>query len=82
MALAGPLSAQPGPSPRLDWEKIADRLVRQMALQPGVLRLSLGNNEELGGKVRGNYVRWNFFTDATVTVDGKAWVKDGKLTPP
>src|SRR4051812_17950306 len=28
----------------------------------GVLRLSLGNNEELGGKVRGDYVRWNFFT--------------------
>jgi hypothetical protein len=48
----------------------------------GVLRLSLGDNEELGGKVRGSYVRWNFFTDATVAVDGKVWVKDGKLTPP
>jgi len=48
----------------------------------GVLRLSLGDNEELGGKVRGSYVRWNFFTDTTVTVDGQVWVKDGKLTPP
>ena len=48
----------------------------------GVLRLSLGDNEELGGKVRGSYVRWNFFTDTTVAVDGKVWVKNGKLIPP
>jgi leucyl aminopeptidase (aminopeptidase T) len=48
----------------------------------GVVRLSLGDNSELGGQVRGPYVRWNFFADATVTVDGKAWVRDGKLLPP
>ncbi len=46
----------------------------------GVVRLSLGDNSELGGKVGGGYVRWNFFTDLTVTVGGQAWVKDGKLT--
>jgi len=38
----------------------------------GVVRLSLGDNSELGGKV----------TDATVAVDGKVWVKDGKLRAP
>lgn len=27
----------------------------------GVVRLSLGDNTELGGKVSGGYVRWNFF---------------------
>lgn len=32
----------------------------------GVVRLSLGDNTELGGAVSGGYVRWNFFTDATV----------------
>jgi hypothetical protein len=32
------------------------------------VRLSLGDNSELGGKVTGGYVRWNFFTDPTVTV--------------
>lgn len=32
----------------------------------GVVRLSLGDNSELGGKVGGGYVRWNFFTDVTV----------------
>jgi hypothetical protein len=45
----------------------------------GVVRLSLGDNSELGGNVSGGYVRWNFFTDATVTVNGEVWVRDGAL---
>ena len=45
----------------------------------GVVRLSLGDNTELGGLVGGGYVRWNFFTDATVTVDGEVWVDGGRL---
>ena len=45
----------------------------------GVVRLSLGDNSELGGIVRGGYVRWNFFTDTTVSIDGDVWVSDGKL---
>ena len=48
----------------------------------GVVRLSLGDNSELGGAVGGGYVRWNFFTDLTVTVNGQVWVKDGRLTVP
>jgi hypothetical protein len=45
----------------------------------GVVRLSLGNNEELGGKVRGDFVRWFFFPDATVHVDFRHLVRNGKL---
>lgn len=45
----------------------------------GVVRFSLGNNLELGGTVGGDYVRWNFFTDTTVTIGNDVWVKDGKL---
>ena len=45
----------------------------------GVVRLSLGDNTELGGTVGGGYVRWNFFTDATVAVGGEVWVRDGVL---
>ena len=45
----------------------------------GIVRLSLGDNSELGGTVTGGYVRWNFFTDTTVTVGGEAWVRDGRL---
>ena len=45
----------------------------------GVIRLSLGDNTELGGAVGGGYVRWNFFTDATVTVGQTVWVQGGRL---
>lgn len=47
----------------------------------GIVRLSLGDNEELGGAVRGGAVQWFFFPDATVVVGGSViLVKDGKLT--
>lgn len=45
----------------------------------GVVRLSLGDNSELGGNVGGGYVRWNFFTDLSVEVGEQVWVRDGKL---
>jgi hypothetical protein len=45
----------------------------------GVVRLSLGDNTELGGKVDGGYVRWNFFTDLTVTIGEKTWVRAGRM---
>jgi hypothetical protein len=49
----------------------------------GVVRLSLGDNSELGGKVTADgalpYVRWNFFTDLTVTVGAVTWVRNGTL---
>jgi leucyl aminopeptidase (aminopeptidase T) len=45
----------------------------------GVVRLSLGDNTELGGGVTGGYVRWNFFTDLTVTVGGTTWIRNGKM---
>jgi len=45
----------------------------------GVVRLSLGDNTELGGRVGGGYVRWNFFTDLTVTVNGTTWTRAGKM---
>jgi len=48
----------------------------------GVVRLSLGDNSELGGDIGGGYVRWNFFTDATVTVGNEVWVRDGRLVHP
>jgi hypothetical protein len=45
----------------------------------GAVRLSLGDNEELGGNVRGGFVRWFFFPDATVHVDFRYLVREGKL---
>ncbi len=48
----------------------------------GVVRLSLGDNTELGGNVGGGYVRWNFFPDASVSVGGETWVEAGRLQVP
>ncbi len=45
----------------------------------GIVRLSLGDNSELNGKVRGNYVRWNFFKNATLKVGNEVWIDNGKL---
>jgi hypothetical protein len=47
----------------------------------GVVRMSLGDNTELGGTVRGGVVRWLFFPDATVRVGSDVIVQDGKLQP-
>ncbi len=44
-----------------------------------VVRLSLGDNFEVGGAVRGGGVRWLFFPDTTVTVGTTTLVKNGKL---
>ena len=57
----------------------ADAWIPYYGYGAGVVRLSLGDNSELGGTVSGGYVRWNFFTDATVTVGGNTWVEDGQL---
>jgi len=38
----------------------------------GVVRMSLGDNNELGGAVRGGGIRWLFFPDATVTVGSES----------
>jgi hypothetical protein len=40
-----------------------------------VVRLSLGDNSELGGQVGGGYVRWNFFTDVKVAIGNKDWTR-------
>jgi hypothetical protein len=45
----------------------------------GVVRMSLGDNSELGGEVRGGGVRWLFFPDATVTANGAVLVDKGRL---
>lgn len=44
-----------------------------------VIRMSLGDNQELGGKVRGDFRRWFFFPDATLSSSRDVIVKDGKL---
>jgi aminopeptidase len=45
----------------------------------GVVRLSLGDNTELAGSVRGGFVMWMFFPDTTVTAGGETLVSHGRL---
>jgi hypothetical protein len=46
----------------------------------GVVRLSLGDNEEMGGTNRGGGHYWSFLDNATVTAGDTVIVKDGNLT--
>jgi hypothetical protein len=45
----------------------------------GVVRMSLGDNSELGGEVRGGGIRWLFFPDATVVAGETTLVSSGHL---
>jgi hypothetical protein len=45
----------------------------------GVVRLSLGDNEEMGGANRGGGVYWNFLHNATVIAGDRTVVREGNL---
>jgi leucyl aminopeptidase (aminopeptidase T) len=68
-----------GFNPLLAIPSSGERWIPYYGYGAGVVRLSLGDNTELGGAVGGGYVRWNFFVDATVTVDGDVWVDGGQM---
>ena len=70
--------------PRFDLQKDVETLVNAYDDSAGVTAAFNMNvlkriNSELGGNVGGGYVRWNFFTDTTVTVNGDVWVEAGRL---
>ena len=46
----------------------------------GVVRISLGDNQESGGDVISSYHHWLFLTDATVKAGGVTLVEHGSLT--
>jgi hypothetical protein len=68
-----------GFNPQLSIEAAGGEWIPYYGYGAGVVRLSLGDNTELGGKVGGGYVRWNFFPEATVTVGEETWVESGRL---
>ena len=57
-----------------------ERWIAYYGYGAGVVRLSLGDNSELGGAVRGGAARWFFFSDATVRVGGEVLAGAGHLT--
>ncbi len=56
-----------------------ERWIAYYGYGAGVVRLSLGNNAELGGAVRGGGVWWFFFPDATVRVGEEVLADAGQL---
>jgi beta-lactamase class A len=66
-----------GFNPRLDAS--AGSTLAYYGYGAGVVRMSLGDNTELGGQVSGDFVRWFFFPDATVEVNGQMLANRGKL---
>lgn len=56
-----------------------ERWIAYYGYGAGVVRLSLGNNAELGGTVRGGGVWWFFFPDATVLVGEEVLAEAGQL---
>jgi hypothetical protein len=68
-----------GFNPLLAIPRTGPRWIPYYGYGAGVVRLSLGDNSELGGKVTGGYVRWNFFTDATVSIGEMTIVVDGRM---
>jgi leucyl aminopeptidase (aminopeptidase T) len=68
-----------GLNPWLAIPEIGPQWIPYYGYGAGVIRLSLGDNTELGGKISGGYVRWNFFTDATLQIGDETWIKDGRM---
>lgn len=56
-----------------------ERLVAYYGYGAGIVRMGLGDNSEIGGKVRGGPIRWLFFTDTTVKVGNEMLVEQGRL---
>jgi hypothetical protein len=68
-----------GFNPLLAVPEVGHQWIPYYGYGAGVIRLSLGDNTELGGRVGGGYIRWNFFIDATLEIGDQIWIKDGKL---
>jgi len=66
-----------GFNPKLLSGPKGSRILPYFAYGKGMVRLSLGDNEEIGGKVRGLYRRWFFFPDATVEVESGRVISRG-----
>jgi hypothetical protein len=48
----------------------------------GIIRLSLGDNQESGGAWRSSDHQWLFLTDATVRAGARTVVDEGRLVLP
>lgn len=57
-----------------------EKIITYYGYGDGMLRFSLGDNQESGGEYLSSYHQWLFLSDATMKVNGQVVLENGKLT--
>lgn len=69
-----------GVSPVLTTLPGHERLIAYYGYGDGILRFSLGDNQESGGEYLSSYHQWLFLSDATMKANGRVVLERGRLT--
>jgi len=69
-----------GVSPALTMLPGHEKIITYYGYGDGILRFSLGDNQESGGKYLSSYHQWLFLTDATMKANGRVVLEKGSLT--
>ena len=69
-----------GVSPTLPMLPGHEKIVTYYGDGDGMLRFSLGDNQESGGEYLSRYHQWLFISDATMKADGQVVLEKGRLT--
>jgi hypothetical protein len=69
-----------GVSPALTMLPGHEKIVTYYGYGDGMLRFSLGDNQESGGEYLSSYHQWLFFSDATMKANGQVVLENGGLT--
>ncbi|MCH8309511.1 MAG: hypothetical protein IIB17_03315, partial [Chloroflexi bacterium] len=69
-----------GVSPALTMLPGHEKIITYYGYGDGMLRFSLGDNQESGGECLSSYHQWLFLSDATMKINGQVVLENGKLT--
>ena len=69
-----------GVSPALTMLPGDERIITYYGYGDGILRFSLGDNQESGGEYLSSYHQWLFLSDATMKANGQVVLEKGRLT--
>jgi len=69
-----------GVNPALTMLPGHEKVIPYYGYGDGMLRFSLGDNQESGGEYLSSYHQWLFLSDATMKVSGEVVLENGKLT--
>ncbi len=69
-----------GVSPALTMLPGHEKIISYYGYGDGIVRFSLGDNQESGGGYLSSYHQWLFLSDATMKADGQTILENGRLT--